>query len=268
MLTKLFGGGTKKVVHCEMTGKETSIDKTRVLTRINGVINIKLFENPEVDLVNKIIYSTNKPPISFFVKIHTPTDLKEVLGEFYAIVENTNELEQSTHILSDEGVKVFMGRQLMKLIDYIDKSEIITFPKTMFFTSINDLSEFYLQNKTCKNWKLPYSGFEKKYMEKKIKQSKIQNQISKIDSFQPGFDIIISDHSAKNPNGTVYSFKTEGEFRFSDFCSNESAVNYCTKNNVLIFYKDFMNGGKIRVLSKHTESINTKLQNDYKFRSC
>ena len=63
MLTNLFGGGTNKKVHCERNGKETSIEKTRVLTKMNGVINLKLFQNPEIDFEEKTIYSSNKPPI-------------------------------------------------------------------------------------------------------------------------------------------------------------------------------------------------------------
>ena len=44
-------------------------------------------------------------------------------------------------------------------------------------------------------------------------------------------------------------------------------ADYCKKNNSLVYFIDFMNGGKMRVLSEYTESINNNLQNHYKFRS-
>lgn len=268
MLKNLFGGGTKKTVHCEMNGQETSIDKTRVLTKISGVINLKMFDNPRVDNNQKVIHSDSKPPIKFYTKVHIPQELKGLLGELYATVADEDEVEQSTHILSDEGINVFMGRQLIKLIDYLNQYELINFPDTMFFVSANDTSNFRIQNKTCDNWGIEYPSLGKKYMIKKVLDSKTESQtFGRPGILWPGFDVAVGDCSAKNPNGTGYLFKTDRNFVPLNICSNESAVDYCDKNNSLAYYTDFMNGGKMRVLTKYTEKINKNLQNDYRFRS-
>ena len=272
MLTNLFGGRTKKTVHCEINGNETSIDKTRVLTKISGVINIKMFDNPRVDDIQKVIHSDSKPPIKFYAKIHTPQNLKGVLGELYATVVDEDEVEQSTHILSDEGINVFMGRQLIKLIDYVKQYELIKFPDTIFFVSANDISNFKIQNKTCDNWSVNYPSVGKKYFTKKILETitePMKYGYIGLGSgvLWPGFDVGLSNVSEKNPNGNGYQFKTDKNFIPINLCSNESAVDYCIKNNCLAYYTDFMNGGKMRVLSKYTESINKNLQNDYRFRS-
>lgn len=268
MLSNLFGGGTKKRVHCEITGKETSIDKTRVLTKISGVINLKLLDNPMVNINQKIIYSQGKPPINFFIKVRVPTELIGVLGDIYAIVSDVDELEQSTHILCDEGANVFMGRQLIKLSTHFKNYEIINFPDTMFFVSLNDTSNFKIRNNTCENWGINYPSLGKKYMVKKVLDTKIASRtFGTLGVLLPGYDLGIDDSCAKNPQGTGYLFKTERNFTPLDFCSNESAVDYCKKNNTLAYFSDFLNGGKMRVLSKYTESINNNLQNHYKFRS-
>ena len=96
---------TDKTVHCERKGNETYLEKTRVVTKINGVINLKLFDNPQIDFEEKMIHSSNKPPIKFFSELYIPTDLKHLLGDLFATVVDEDELEQSTHILSDEGRK-------------------------------------------------------------------------------------------------------------------------------------------------------------------
>ncbi len=100
-------------VYCEMNGKETSIQNTRVLTKISGVINFNLFKQPRIDFEERIIYSSNRPPIKFFTKINVPQDLQQACGELYATVEDEDELEQSTHILSDDGLKYLMGSQII-----------------------------------------------------------------------------------------------------------------------------------------------------------
>jgi hypothetical protein len=268
MLTNLFGRGTKKTVHCEINGKETSIDMTRVLTKISGVINLKMFDNPRVDNNQKVIHSDSKPPIKFYTKVYNPQELNGVLGELYATVEDEDEVEQSTHILSDEGINYFMGNQLIKLIDYLKQYELIKFPDTMFFVSANDTSNFKMQNKTCASWGIEYPSLGKKYMVKKILESKTDKQtFGYMNVLLPPFDLAVSDCAAKNPNGTGYLFRTERHFTPVNLCSNESAVDYCNKNNCLAYYTDFMNGGKMRVLTKYTESINKNLQNNYRFRS-
>ena len=259
---------TDKTVHCERKGNETSLEKTRVLTKINGVINLKLFDNPQIDFEEKMIYSSNKPPIKFFSELYIPTDLKHVLGDLFATVADEDELEQSTHILSDEGRKHLMGNQLIKLVSYLDKYEVINFPDSMFFVSADETSSFKTQSKTCDNWGVTYQGVGKKYMVKKILESKTDKQtFGNMHVLHPPFDIAVSDCAEKNPNGTGYLFRTDRTFISVNLCSNESAVDYCNKNNCLAYYTDFMNGGKMRVLTKYTESINKNLQNDYRFRS-
>lgn len=266
MLSNLFGGEKKKTVHCEINGKETTIDKTRVLTKINGVINIKLFDNPKIDNAKKIIFSDGKPPIKFFTKVHVPQELKDAIGELYATVQDEDELEQSTSILSDEGINIFMGRQLIKLIDYLGQYELINFPDTMFFVSANETSNFNTQNKVCENWGVTYKSVGKKYFIKRVLEKKIERMRYGYVGLGsgvlwPGFDVGLSDVSEKSPNGNGYQFKTDKNFNPINLCSNESAVDYCKKNNCLAYYTDFINGGKMRVLSEYTESINKNLQN-------
>lgn len=259
---------TNNTVHCEHKGNETSLDKTRLLTKISGVINLKLFDNPQIDFEKKMIYSANKPPIKFFSKLYIPTDLKPVLGDLFATVADEDELEQSTHILSDEGRKHLMGSQLIKLVTYLDKYDVIDFPDTMFFVSADETSSFKTQTKTCENWGVEYQGLGKKYMVKKILESKtVKQTFGYTNVLLPPFDVAVSDCAANNPNGTGYLFRTDRNFIPVNLCSNESAVDYCNNNNCLAFYTDFMNGGKMRVLTKYTESINKNLQNTYRFRS-
>lgn len=272
MLTNLFGGGTNKKVHCERNGKETSIEKTRVLTKMNGVINLKLFQNPVIDFEEKTIYSSNKPPIKYFTKVQTPPDLKPILGDLFVTVDDEDEPKQSTSILSDEGMNHLMESQLIKLISYLKDYELIRFPETMFFVSANDISDFNTQTKICDNWGVNYPSVGKKYVFKKINETKTESMRFGFVGLgsgvlSPGFDVGLSDVSEKNPNGTGYQFRTERTFNPINLCSNESAVDYCRKNKCLVYYSDFMNGGKMRVLSEYTESINKNLQNDYKFRS-
>jgi hypothetical protein len=272
MLSNIFGGGTDKKVHCERNGKETSIDKTRVLTKMNGVINLKLFQNPEIDYEEKTIYSSNKRPIKFFTKVHTPPDLKPILGDLFVTVDDEDEAEQTTSILSDEGMNHLMGSQLIKLISHLKDYELIKFPETMFFVSANDTSNFNTQAKTCDNWGSKYPSVGKKYVVKRILETKKESMKFGYIGLGsgvlwPGFDVAVSDVSEKNPNGTGYQFKTDNKFTSVNLCSNESAVDYCDKNNCIVYYTDFMNGGKMRILTKYTPDINAKLQNDYRFRS-
>ena len=65
MLKNFLSGRTKKILHCENNGNETTIDKTRILTKISGVINLRMFDNPKVDNIEKVIHSDSKPPIKF-----------------------------------------------------------------------------------------------------------------------------------------------------------------------------------------------------------
>lgn len=256
---------TNKKVHCEQKGNETSLDKTRVMTKISGIINLKHYDNPQIDFEEKMIYSLNKPTIKFFSKLYVPKDFKPVLGDLFATVADEDELEQTTHILSDEGRNQLMGSQLIKLVTYLVKYDVINFPDTMFFVSDDEISSFKTQSKTCENWGVEYPSLGKKYMIKKILDTKIENPFSGI--LWPGFDAGVNDSSSKNPNGTGYLFRTDRIFTPVNLCSNESAVDYCDKNNCIAYYTDFINGGKMRVLTKYTESINKNLQNVYSFRS-
>jgi hypothetical protein len=272
MLTKNIGIGTANKVHCEENGKETSIDKTRVLTKMDGIISLKDFQNPEIDFEKKTIYSSNKPPIKFFVKVNTPVDLNPILGDLFVTVDDEDEAEQTTSILSDEGMRMFMGRQLIKLIREFEDNDVIKFPETMFFVSVNDISNFTTQVNTCNNWGNKYPSIGKKYIIKKILETKIEPMKFGFVGFGngvlwPGFNVAVSNVSEKNPNGFGYQFKTDNTFTSINLCSNESAVDYCEKNNCIIYYTDFMNGGKMRILTKYTPEINANLQNDYVFRS-
>lgn len=255
-------------VHCETTGHPTTLGNTRVTTKISGVINLGQFINPYIDNEQKIIHSSTKPPIKFFEEVHIPTDLKSVLGDLYATVDDYDEPEQSTNIFSDRGIDLFMGRQLLKLIDYLKEYEVINFPETMFFVSANNVSTSNASQKKCECCGLNYYSVGKKYMSKKIlNERKDPGRFGVQGLLWPGFDVGFSDLSDKNPIGTGYLFATDKTFNSLTLCSNECAVEYCKKNAVLIYYNDFANGGKLRLLSKYTESINTNLQNDYKYRS-
>jgi hypothetical protein len=260
--------GISRTVHCEKSGKETTLDKTRIVTKINAVINLKLFNDVRVDEVNRIIYSSNKPPVNFFSKLHVPDNLKPILGELYSRVADEDELEQSTHILSDEGRDYLMGTQLIQLVSYLDKYEVISFPETMFFVTVEDIYSFSSQEKKCVNWGVHYFGLKRKYLSKRILElEKNKQMFGYMNVLLPPFDLAVSDCSEKNPNGNGYLFRTDKNFISLDLCSNESAVDYCIKENCVIYYSDFLNGGQMRVLTEFTESINKNLGNAYKFRS-
>lgn len=269
MFDKLFKSRTDaKTVHCELTGKEASLENIRVLTKMKCVINIRALNNPEIDYSDKLIYSTGKKPIKFFSKLHVPSDLYSVVGDLFSIVDDEEDPDQSTALLSQRGLELFMGRQLLKLIDYLKTYPIIQFPETVFFVTANNPSECDVRAKTCENWGLQYVSVGKKYMYKKILRTRIEHEVFGYPGvLLPPFDVAVGDCSEKNPNGTGYMFETDRNFTSINLCCNESAVDYCRKNNTIVYYNDFINGGKLRVLTEHTVSINTNLQNDYKFRS-
>ena len=275
MLSNIFSKskGVQRIVHCEMNGKATSIEKTRILTKANVIINLKRFKNPRIDFEAKTIFSSNKDPIKFLCELHIPPELKPVLGDLYATVEDEDELEQSTHILSDEGINIFMAQQFFILLrnnftEYLKEYETVTLPDALFFVSANEISSFKSQSMICDNWGISYPSVGKKYMIKKILETKTDTlTFGRMSVLCPGYDVAFSDCSAKNPTGTGYQFITDKNFIPTNLCSNESAVDYCIKNNCLAYYTDFVNGGKMRVLSKYTESVNKNLRNDYKFRS-
>ncbi len=269
MFEELFQSNTTtKTVHCEMTGKEAFLENMKVLTKIKGVINLRAFNNPEVDYSENLIYSTDRLPIKYFSKLHVPADLSGVLGDLFSIVNDDEDPDQSTALLSDRGLDIFMGRQLLKLVDYYKGIKLIQFPETMFFVAANDPSKYDVRIKTCENWGLQYLSIGKKYMYKKILRVKTERQNFDYPNFlRPPFDVAIGDSSERNRNGTAYIFETDRNFTSINLCSNESAVDYCGRNNAIIYYIDFMHRGELRVLTEYTVSINTNLQNDYKFRS-
>lgn len=262
----------RKVFHCELYGNETTIEKTRVLTKIKGVINLKLFNNPHIDYEGKIIYSSTNKPIKYFSKLHTPEDLKDITGDLYTIVDDFDELEQSTCILSDKAKDFVMGNQIIKFVNYLESSQIVNFPETMFFTSVNETFELPTSQEECKNWKILYHSIGRKYYTRRIIDSRKESMTYGVLDFghgllHPGYNVGVSDISQKNINGTGYQFKTEKKFIPTSFCSNESVVEYCIKNNLIAYYVDFLNGGKLRILCEFTENINNNLNNKYKFRS-
>ena len=253
-------------VYCELTGEETCLKNTRILTRINGIINIDLLQGSRVDNLNKIIYVEGRKSLNFYNKIKVPENLVNMVGELYSIVNDDDEVEQTTHILSDNGLNIFNTSQLGKLVEHLKTYELINFPEKMFFVLGNNIQNENL--KLCDNWKVEYPEIGRKYMAKKILEFKTQDQkFGQPSLLLPGFDVAVGDCSANHPNGKGYLFKTDRNFTPINLCCNESAVDYCVKYNSLIYYNDFINGGKMRVLSPYTEIINKNLQNNYKFRS-
>jgi hypothetical protein len=122
MFDKFFKTRTdNRTVHCEETGDEASLNNLRVLTKIKGVINLRAFRDPEVDYSDKLIYSVGKPPVKYFSKLHVPAKLYSVLGDLFSIVDDEDDPEQSTALLSDDGLDKFMGSELLKLCDYLVK---------------------------------------------------------------------------------------------------------------------------------------------------
>jgi hypothetical protein len=267
MFSNLFNSTSKKV-HCEITGEKISLEHTRILTKINGVINLKLFRNPYVDELQKIIYSDNQPPMNYFSKLSVPSSLYGIIGDLYSIVEDEDDLEQSTNILSKDGVDLFMHNQLSQLVEYLKKNHVVKFSEHVFFVSIDDPKGFNVVEKKCAYWDVPFLSIGRKYTSKKILETRIEKQRYGIPGIlSSGFDVAFSDVSSKHIIGTGYQFRTENKFNSLDLCSNESAVGYCLKNNTLVYFCDFLNLGRMRLLSRYSEDINTNLQNSYKFRS-
>ena len=256
-----------KEIHCEKTGQVSSLDDTVVLTKINGIIVSKNCNNPKIDMDKKSVYSSTSPPHKFYSEINVPNELKPIFGRIFAIVDDEDELEQSTAILSTKGKNLFTIEQLMPFMEYIDQTEILRLPDSMFIAIIDEnASNKYLN---CENWNLSFKSIGRKYRSKRIleeKHLKIPFGVPEEDALKK-FDIEVSDWNQKNPNGTSYLFKTDNKFQNINLCSNESAVDYCINNKCLVYYNDFLNKGKLRVLTPYTENINKKLQNPYLFRS-
>lgn len=269
MFGKLFGKSSSqktKEIFCEKSGKKSSLDNTVALIRINGIIISKNFLNPEIDLETKQIYSSNRPPIQFYRELLLPDELKMSFGRLFATVEDEDEIEMSTSILSPQEINLFTGRSVFPLAKYLSEADMVKIPDSMFFTIIS--KEEKLIVKECENWNIKYKGLRRKYMYKKVLDTRKEKQQFGIPGLLvPGYDVGISDVSQKHPKGHGYLFKTDNNYKPINLCSNESAVSFCKKNNVLIYYNDFLNKGKLRLLSEFTPQINKNLQNPYLYRS-
>ncbi len=269
MINKLFGKSSSNThsVYCEITGDETALDNTVVLTKIDGVIALNNFNNPSIDFDNKIIKPIDKPPINFYSEIFVPEELKPIVGGIFSIVNDEDDIEQSTAIMSQKGQDVFSGQKLLPFFEHISNGvELLQIPSTMFFAIIDTIEAG--KDKKCKNWDVNYKGIGRKYMCKSIHKELKENQTFGMPGIlKPGFNVAVSDCSQKNPNGTGYLYKTDGTFNPIDLCCNESAVSFCIKNQALVYYNDFLKDGKLRILTPETERINRNLQNPHLFRS-
>jgi hypothetical protein len=268
MFNKIFGSTTKetKTVHCEETGKPSSLSDTVVLTKINGVIAFNNLNNPQIDTDEKLIYSSGKPPIKYYSEIIVPDDLKGIMGRLFSIIDDEDELEQTTCVISPDGRRLHTEEQLIPFIDYVKQYEVVRLPDTMFVALVDNSTKTKMQ--TCDNWGMEYCSVGRKYRFKKILQEKREQQTFGTPGILwPGFDVAVGDCSQKNVHGTGYLFKTDNNFQNVNLACNESAVDYCIKNKCLVYYNDFLNNGKLRILSAYTEDINRKLQNPYLFRS-
>ena len=208
MFEKFFGKSPEnshnepKNVHCEITGNETTLENTVVLVKIDAVIALKNLSNPLIDFDNKIIKPIDKPPLKFYSELVVPSDLKGIFGRIFSIINDKDEIEISTAIMSQEGQKVYSGRNLIPFIEHINNGiELLNLPKTMFFAVIDTISP--TNTKTCENWKINYKGLGPKYRFKGIINEKTEKQTFGFPSILfPGFDVAVSDCAQKNPNGT------------------------------------------------------------------
>lgn len=269
MLNNLFGKSTSNNhnVYCEITGMESSVEETVVLSKIDGVIALNNFNNPSVDFDNRIIKPIDKPPLRFYSEVFVPEEMKALIGRVFSIVNDEDDIEQSTAIMSTKGQEVYSIQKVYPFIEHITNGvELLQIPNTMFFAVIDTIESG--KEKTCSNWNTTYKSIGRKYRYKKIlKEVKESQTFGRPGILKPGFDVAVSDCSQKNPNGTGYMYKTDGTFNPIDLCCNESAVSFCIKNKAVVYYNDFLNNGKLRVLTAETEKINRNLQNPYLFRS-
>jgi len=263
-IKKIVDMNNLKKTHCEITGFETSIENTVALVKIDGVIALKNLDKPIIDFEKKIIYSKGKKPVNFYSEVFVPKDLKQIFGKIFSIVNDVDDIEQSTAVMSNDGQDLFSGQKLFAFMkDINDGIQIINIPSTLFFPVID--SETKLVSKQCENWDINYSGLHGKYRYKKIIKENREQFIPGV--LMPGYDIAVSDRSDLNPNGKDYHFKTDSKFNSLDVCCNESAVSFCEKNFTIVYYNDFINNGKLRILIPETVKLNLNLQNAYLYRS-
>lgn len=110
-----------KSVHCEVSGTETIIENTVALVNINGLIAMKNLNNPSVDFNRKEIQTVDKPSLKFYSELVVPEDLKPIFGRLFSIIDDEDELEHSTVIMSEFGEKSFSGRALLPLPGHINR---------------------------------------------------------------------------------------------------------------------------------------------------
>ena len=214
------------IVHCEIKGDKTELTNTVVLTKVNGIFISKNFVNSRINSEEKILYSDNKPPVNFYEQLEVPYELDSVLGSLFATVEDIEDPEQSTAILSAEGLNIFMGRQLVKLINYASQYEHISIPETMFFVSATRNTQ-NAKLKTCQTCESSYYSTGRKYLSKKILMEKVvPGKFGELGILWPGFDVAFTDLSDKHPIGNGYMFSLEKNFIPNIFCSNDCAVSY------------------------------------------
>lgn len=268
MFRNLFGKSSNKIkdVTCQVTGNKTNLDNTVSIIKINRIIISKNLQDVEIDDTNNTIHSSTHDPVQYYQEILIPSPFLPVTGRLFAQVEDEDEVESSTGIVSTEGIERFAAKTLKPIFQYLNQAVVLDIPESMFFPIISKKEKLIKQN--CENWNIEFDGIRRKYMSKKILElRKDKQQFGKPGILHAGWDVAISDVSQKNLQGNGYLFKTDNQFKPVNLCSNESAVSYCKKNNVLIYYTDFLNNGKLRLLSEYTPEINKKLQNQYLYRS-
>ena len=96
----------------------------------------------------------------------------------------------------------------------------------------------------------------------RIKQSKIQSFDCRKPNLGPTreFPIIQTDTSAKHPQGNAYLYSADPKLHKAKFCSKDCAYSFSVQKNVIVVFND-PEFGRPRMLTPHTEQINTGLGN-------
>ena len=228
---------------------------------------LKNTNNASVDLDKMEIHSADRLPQPFYSELLVSGYAKRHLGRLFSIVNDSDDLEHSTALLSEEGRDLFFENTILPLQEHADNGAgILQIAPTVFFPIIDTRTT--LRSQTCEFCKSEYKGLGNKYRYKLI-----IDEISESITFglpgilTHGFDIAVSDCNKNNVNGTGYSYKTDGVFKQVNLCCNECAVSFCQDPGAIIYYNDFLNKGRLRVLTPLTEVINKNLGSPYLFRS-
>lgn len=164
-----------KTVHCEITGQVTDISNTIGLAKINGILLVKNFRNPRIDLNSKLLFSDGKPPQKFYSELEIPDELKRIFGPLLSVVDDEDEIEQSTAIMSLTGRELFIGQGLIPFIKHFENdNQGVRIPDTMFHCIIDN--NVFLKNCECENWNINYKTAGNKYRFKKILKEKKEKQ--------------------------------------------------------------------------------------------